>query len=305
MFSTITSPSNPRVKSAAQLKDSRARRKESLFLIDGRRETARAWTSNYEFTTVFWNVGKDARAEERVDPLTALTRLGAPNDLAAELAALLDEIDATGVPVIPLSEPAFDKVRFGDRNEGIVAVARAKFSRLDDLDAILAARKESTGEEPLVAVVENIEKPGNLGAILRSADGAGVDALVVVSDLGCDVYNPNVVRASLGAVFHVPVAVADAENVLNWLRERKFQRATALCDESIEYHQLNYSLPTAIILGSEADGLTPPWSQETDVDRQYALLKKVRLPMLGVADSLNVSNAAAVLFYEARRSRLG
>ncbi len=302
MFSAIVSPQNPRVKNAAQLKESKVRRRERLFLVDGFREVLRAWRSSFEFVELFWNAGSRVVADQRVDIETNLRESGFPEDRLDELCQFLNEVDSRGTPTIPLSENAFEKICFGGRNEGVVAVVRAQTTVLDELDSKLTLHRKTRDDAPLIAVIEGVEKPGNLGAVLRSADGAGIDALVVAAS-EYDVFNPNAVRSSLGAIFHIPIVVASAVEVLSWLRERRFQRATALCDESVSYLQLDYRRPTAIILGSEADGLTSLWSVETPEDVEFGLLKKIRLPMLGVADSLNVSNAAAILFYEALRAR--
>ncbi|MBR4833669.1 MAG: hypothetical protein IKU86_04950 [Thermoguttaceae bacterium] len=313
MFAAIVSQQNPRVKNAARLRESRARRREGLFLIDGAREAVRAWERGFKFVEVFWNAGKNVAADEKVDVDSALSAARAragksERDADAvekrfdELRTLLRTVDAAGVPTIPLSTGAFEKIGFGDRDEGIVVVARAKTTTFDALDSLLSEKSAKTGEAPLVAVIEGVEKPGNVGAILRSADGAGLDALIVAAP-DYDLYNPNAIRSSLGAIFSVPTVVAPAPEVLGWLRRRKIQRATALCDDSIPYPRLDYRRPTAIVLGSEADGLTEIWATETPEDAADGLLKKARLPMLGIADSLNVSNAAAVFFYEARRVR--
>ncbi len=313
MFAAIVSQQNPRVKNAARLRESRVRRREGLFLIDGVREAARAWERGFEFVEVFWNAGKNVVADEKVDVDAALSAVRAragksERDADAvekrfdDLRTLLKTVDAAGVPTIPLSTGAFEKIGFGERDEAVVAVVRAKTTTLDALDSLLSVKSEKTGEAPLIAVIEGVEKPGNVGAILRSADGAGLDALIVAAP-DFDLFNPNAIRSSLGAIFSVPTVVAAAPDVLAWLRRRKIQRATALCDDSIPYPQLDYRRPTAIVLGSEADGLTEIWVTETPEDAADGLLKKARLPMLGIADSLNVSNAAAVFFYEARRVR--
>ena len=305
MFSAIVSASNARVKSAIRLKESRARRRENACLVDGVREIDRALRSHFRISTLFWNAGPRVRAEERLDVLTTLLESGRTEDRAREISSLISAVDSLGAPTIPLGQSAFDKLRFGDRDEGVVAVFDARSSSLDELDELVTRRAAERDEQALVGVVEDVEKPGNLGAILRSADGAGVHGLVVASNRGdYDVFNPNAIRSSLGAIFHVPVAVASPAETLAWLRRRGVQCATALCDESVPYTQLDYTRPTAIILGTEADGLTPVWSEETEEDAARALLQKVRLPMLGVADSLNVSNAAAIFFYEARRTRM-
>ncbi len=304
MFAAIVSPHNPRVKGAALLRESRARRREGLFLVDGFREVLRAWSSKFEVVEIFLNAGSRVNSAQKTVLESLLHDSRFPSERVDELSRFLREVDSAGVPVIPLSDSAFAKVCFGDRDEGVVAVVRAKTFSLVDLDAVLEKRRLETCEETLIATLEGIEKPGNFGAILRSADGAGVDAFIV-SASDYDVFNPSAIRASLGAIFHIPIVVAPAEDVLGWLRRNRIQRVTALCDESVPYNQLDYARPTSIVLGSEAHGLTNMWSQESDEDVRYDLLKKARLPMLGIADSLNVSTAAAVFFYEARRFRLG
>jgi TrmH family RNA methyltransferase len=177
------------------------------------------------------------------------------------------------------------RIAYGERCEGVVAVAEARPAELNNL--VLS-------ETPLVAVLEGVEKPGNIGAVLRSADAAGVSALVL-ADCGTDLYNPNTIRASLGTLFTVPVAVATADETLAWLRERKLAIFTAWVEGSRAYTAADFRRPAAIVLGAEAEGLTQRWNAPD--------VTPVRLPMLGEADSLNVSVTAAVLFYEALRQR--
>ena len=148
--------------------------------------------------------------------------------------------------------------------------------------------------DPLVAVLERVEKPGNVGAVLRTADAAGVSALVV-ADARTDLYNPNAIRASLGTIFTLPVAQATAEETLSWLRSRRLTIFAARVNATLPYTEADFRGPAAIVLGSEAEGLTPAWSG--------AEVRAVSLPMRGAADSLNVSATAAVLFYEALRQR--
>lgn len=300
MFSAIVSPNNPRVKSAVALRESRIRRREGQFLVDGFREVNRAFLSGFELIEVFLDAGKSVSPEERVELDKVVRGVCSNVERRNELKELLITLENLGVPIIPLASNVFSKLEFGDRNEGVIAVVRSKITSLDELDAFL--KQKGTDEAPLLAVVEGVEKPGNIGAILRSADGAGLDALMIAAD-SYDVFNPNAIRGSLGAIFHLPVVVSPSHTLLEWLRHKKIQRATALCNEAIPYVSLDYSLPTAIVLGSEAEGLTDAWAVETEEDKQNGLLQKIRLPMLGIADSLNVSNAAAVLFYEARRVR--
>ena len=266
----IASMHNPRVKLAVRLRDHRQRRKEQLILIDGARELARAIAAGVALREVF--------------VCRELCR-------SAEARRLLELLPGHHVPMvgggqrIDVSAAVFARLAFGQRAEGVVGVAAAPRRRLEDL--VLPAR-------PLVAVLEGVEKPGNVGAVLRSADGAGVSALVAV-DPRTDLFNPNVIRASLGTVFSLPVAAAAPGEVLAWLRGRGLQIVAARVEGSVSYTEVDYRQPTAIVLGSEAQGLTSLWNGEG--------VRAIRLPMLGAADSLNVSAAAAVLFYEALRQR--
>jgi RNA methyltransferase, TrmH family len=189
------------------------------------------------------------------------------------------------VPLVELGRDAFEKLSYGDRLDGVVAVAETPPRTLEELILPL---------DPLIGVVEGVEKPGNLGAILRSADGSGVNA-VIVADTATDLFNPNIIRASIGTVFAVRVAVASSGDVLTWLREREIAIIAARLDASVDYAAADYSGAVAIALGSEARGLSDPWGELARTS--------VKLPMLGVADSLNVSATAAVLFYEALRQR--
>ena len=191
---------------------------------------------------------------------------------------------AASIDVVEVSERAFAKVAFGDRADGVVLVVRQPHRSLDDLDLPAV---------PLVVVTEDVEKPGNLGAILRSADGAGADAVIAAG--GTDLFNPNVIRASVGTVFTTQVAGAPAGEVLAWLRRRGIRPVAARVDAPLLHADADLRGPVALVLGSEADGLTDVWHTD-DVDA-------IRLPMAGVADSLNVSAAAAILLYEAWRQR--
>ena len=181
----------------------------------------------------------------------------------------------------------FQKLAFGQLSEGFVAVAQVPDLTLDRL--VLP-------EEAVVAVLEGVEKPGNLGAVLRSADAAGV-AAVIVADEGTDLFNPNAIRASLGAIFTVPVVAASGQQVLNWLRHQGFSIYAAWVDGAEDYCQVSYHGRSALVLGSEAHGLSDLWRGEG--------IRRIMIPMCGAVDSLNVSATAAVLFYEARRQKLG
>jgi len=260
----ITSTANPRVKAAARLRDRRERDTTGLTLIDGVRETLRALAGGATLREVFVM----------------------PEQLAGqEASALLERLGEESIPVIEMGRDAFEKLAYGDRLDGVVAVAETPPRTLDEL--ILPPR-------PLIGVVEGVEKPGNLGAILRTADGAALNA-VVVADTATDLFNPNIIRASIGTVFAVPVAVASSGDVLTWLQQRQIDIVAARVDGSVDYDKADYSGAVAIALGSEARGLSDAWGE--------LARSSVKLPMLGVADSLNVSATAAVLFYEARRQR--
>jgi TrmH family RNA methyltransferase len=188
--------------------------------------------------------------------------------------------------LIELGERAFERLAFGDRADGVVLMVRIPDRRLADLEL---------PDAPLVVVTEDVEKPGNVGAILRTADAVGADAVLAAG--GTDLYNPNVIRASIGTVFSLPVVAAPAIEIAEWLRERGVRIVASRVDAASLHVEADLSGPVALVLGSEADGLSDAW-RGPDVEG-------VRLPMLGVADSLNVSVAGAVLLYEAWRQRRG
>lgn len=260
----ISSTANPRLKAALRLRGRREREKTGLTLIDGARETARALAGGAKLREAF------VSGQYCVD-----------EDCRAALEALRD----AGIRLWELGPEAFTKLAYGDRLDGIVSVAETPLHRLDDL---------TLPANPLIAIIEGVEKPGNLGAVLRTADGAGVSA-VIVAEPGTDLLNPNVIRASLGTIFSVPVAVASTGEVLTWLQQREIAIVAARVQASLDYSQADYRGPTAIALGSETRGLSDAWAELATAS--------VHIPMLGVADSLNVSATAAILFYEALRQR--
>ena len=262
----ITSAANPRLKAAARLRGRRERDRRGLTLIDGVRETLRALQGGAVVREAF------VLPELLVE---------------AEAKALLERLSEASVPVLEVGRAAFERLAYGDRLDGVIAVAETPSHALADL--VLPP-------EPLVAVIEGVEKPGNLGAVLRTADGAGVDA-VIVAESATDLFNPNIIRASLGTVFAVPVAVASTGEVLEWLKERGITIVAARVDGSVDYSAADFRGAVAIALGSEARGLSRPWGELARTS--------VRVPMLGVADSLNVSATAAILLYQALRQRRG
>jgi TrmH family RNA methyltransferase len=263
-MATITSLQNPRVKAAVRLRDRRHREKQGRIRIDGARELLRAIGAGVTLVEVF---------------------ISRPLCENADARQVLTELSESGAEILEVAEPVFEKLAFGDRIEGVVGVAEMPKPTLSDL---------TLPQNALVAVLEGVEKPGNVGAVLRSADAAGLSALVV-ADGRTDLYNPNAIRASLGTIFTVPVCTATARETLGWLRGHELAIYAGRVDGSVLYTEVDYRAPAAIILGSEAEGLTDVWSA--------ADVTSIRLPMRGVADSLNVSATAAVLFYEALRQR--
>ncbi len=260
----ISSRHNPRLKELAGLRDRRGRGRSGLILIDGARE-----------------IGRAVAAGLRIEQLVVCEALCTSEECRDVQAQALSR----RVPRLDVTERAFESLAYGDRSDGLLAVAQPPSIELDALDPPAA---------PLLIVVEGVEKPGNLGAILRSADGAGADALIL-ADPVVDLFNPNVIRASLGTIFTLPVAAASTPDVIEWLRRRRIRLVTARVEGPELYTAADLRGPLAIVLGSEAHGLTDSWSGPD--------VSAVHLPMLGHADSLNVSVAAAVLLYEARRQR--
>ncbi len=260
----IQSPQNARVKAAVKLRRGKHRRQSGRTLIDGVREIDRALDGSVPIVEAF------------ICPRLCKT---------PEAQALAQRLEGLEAPRYEVTESVFAKLAFGERTEGILIVAAPKATELADL---------KLPENPLIAVTESLEKPGNLGAILRSADGAGVSAVLAAAE-STDLFNPNTIRASLGTIFTKPVAAADAATIRDWLVEHKIPIYAARVDGAIDYWQADFKAPAAIVLGAEATGLSDQW-QGDDVTA-------VRIPMRGTADSLNVSAAAALLFYEALRQR--
>ena len=265
----IDSPANPRVKAAIGLRERRDREATGLTLIDGGRECLRAMEAGAVIETAFvcrpLVTSREAkRVVEKIEQ--SFGPFGAPIEL------------------VEVGERAFARLAFGDRSDGVVLVARIPERALRDL--VLP-------DAPLILVTEDVEKPGNVGAILRSADAVGADAVIAVG--GTDLYNPNVIRASIGTVFSMQVAAAPADEVEAWLRAAGIRIVASRVDAKDLHVDADLTGPIAIVLGSESDGLSDAW-RGPDVGA-------VRVPMLGAADSLNVSAAAAVLLYEAWRQR--
>lgn len=274
----ITSLTNPKVKAAVKLRDRHGRDEQGRIIIDGSREIGLALEGSVQIALLFV-------CEELLD---------------ADQDALVQRALAAGAQRLDVTPPVMEKLAFGQRVEGVLAVAETPQKLLADVWQVFNLSQTGPGQvenlsyAPLIAVLEGVEKPGNVGAVLRTADAAGVSGLIV-ADGGTDLYNPNAIRASLGAIFTLPVCGASSAETLAWLRDHEIQIVAARIDGSTPYTKIDFRPPTAVILGSEAHGLSPLW-QGDDIEA-------VSLPMLGHVDSLNVSATAAVLFYEALRQR--
>ena len=253
----ITSTQNPKVKRLAALQQKSAeRRSEGVFVVEGRRELEHCIEAGYEVESIF--VCQDI----------------VPDNLPP------------AAKTYDVSTRVYERIAYRGSTEGIVAIVYAKQLTLNDL---------KLDDKPFVVVLESVEKPGNLGAVLRSADAAGVDAVIVCDPL-TDLYNPNLIRSSIGAIFTVPCVACTSDECIRFLKERGIQILTAQLQDSRLYYDVDMRRPTAIVMGTEATGLTQQWRLAADAH--------IRIPMLGRLDSLNVSVSAAVLMYEAVRQRV-
>ena len=260
---SITSAQNPKIKDLLALQEkSKERRKKGLFVVEGRRELLHCIEAGYEPYSIFFCPeiigGKD-----------------------------LDEIAeaARGCSFFEIPQHLYDKVAYRGGTEGVIAELRCKDMNIEAL---------KLKGNPLVVVLESVEKPGNLGAVLRSADASGVDAVIVCDPL-TDMYNPNLIRSSIGAIFTVPVATASSEDTIKWLKANNIKIYTAQLQDSEWYYDTDMKGGTAIVMGTEATGLTDAWRKAADAH--------IKIPMLGKLDSLNVSVSAAILMFEAVRQR--
>ena len=264
MSGIVTSPTNPKVKRLVRLRNRRNRDAEGVFLIEGFRELSRA-----------------ADTGIRIDELSVCEDLF----LGTNEPALVDRIASAGSRCHFLAATPFRKIAYRDRPEGLLAVAPQFDTRLSQLDL---------PQDALLLVAEAIEKPGNLGTMMRTADAAGA-AAVVVADPTTDPYNPNVVRASLGSLFTVPLGVAPAVEVRRWLAAGGIRPVVTTPAARIDYWDAHYAGMVAVVVGSEQYGLSEGW-----LDGRY---QAVRIPMAGSADSLNASTAAGIVLFEAVRQR--
>ena len=263
---TITSPANPKVKTVVKLRQRSHRDELGLMLVEGYREVKRALDNHYQPQQLFF-------CEELF--------LKGTNE-----PALIERCRALGAEIIACNAVVFEKMAYRERPEGLLAVGPQVRRELASL---------TVPPHALVIVAESIEKPGNLGTILRSADAAGVHA-VIVCDRCTDLHNPNVVRASTGMIFAVPVVEADGATARAWLRERKFSILAATPHTDKLHTDVDLTGNVALVVGTEQYGLSDEWLNAADL--------RVRIPMLGQADSLNVAAATTILLFEAVRQRV-
>lgn len=262
-MSNITSLQNQHVKMAVSLRERRTREETGLFLIEGYRELKRAIDSGRKIESLF------------VCPEFFL------GENEGEL------IRKSNAKIFECSAQVFAKISYRDRPDGLLGISPQMHLSLSDLDSHLS-------QTPFLLIAESIEKPGNLGTILRSSDAAGVDA-VIVCDPTTDIHNPNVVRSSIGTLFTLPVLEADSQETLSYLKRQKIAIVAATPHADLEFTQANFTVPLAIVVGTEQYGLSENWMKNADI--------AVRIPMCGVADSLNVASATTLLLYEVLRQR--
>lgn len=259
MSKTITSTQNPEIKSLLKLQDkARERKKMGLLVVEGVREIQIALQSGYEIEKLY------------IQPEIFNSKL----------------IDISTHQTINLSSEVYDKVAYRGSTEGIIAVLKSKVHDLKDL---------KLKKNPLILVAEAPEKPGNIGALLRTADAAGINA-VIIANPKTDLYNPNIIRSSIGCVFGLQIATGSSTEIINYLKKNNIQIITAaLKDNAQNYLTQDYTKPTAIVVGTESTGLSEEWLESSD--------RSIIIPMRGKIDSMNVSVASAILIFEAVRQR--
>jgi TrmH family RNA methyltransferase len=260
----ITSVNNPRIKNIVRLREKKARDSQDLMIIDGIKAIRLALDNPVAVKELFYCDSLLRDKEER---------------------GLVERAKKKKADIFSLNRKVFARIAYGDNAEGIIAVAVKVKRHLKNL---------AKGKSGLYLILESLEKPGNLGAVLRTSDAAGADA-VIVCDSRTDIFNPNVIRSSRGTFFTLPVVEASNLEALLWLKQNQIQIISSSPDAKLEYTQVDFRKPSAVVLGSEHKGLSPFWLNSCEL--------KIKIPMKGQVDSLNVSTAAAIILYEAVRQR--
>lgn len=261
----IQSRQNEQVKNLVKLRERKHRDRQSRFLVEGLREIGHALTAGFEITHLYYCTDYFS------------------SDAHSDFVEIQKE--KGDFPIARMSTDAFAKASHREGPDGLMAIAVQQNNVLSDF---------KLSEQALLLVLEGIEKPGNLGAILRSADGAGVDAVLLVNCV-LDLYNPNAIRSSQGLLFSLPIVSTDREALTDWLRANQIICCATTPDAKKSHWDVDYCGRIALFMGSESDGLQPYWLDKAD--------HQIRIPMAGQADSLNVAASAAVCLYEARRQR--
>lgn len=260
----ITSLQNPLIKQVFALQQkSKIRRELGRFVVEGKREILLARGAGYHFEQIFF-----------------LPSLVSPADLMRQLGLLSDAI------LVEVSPEVYKKIGYRETTEGVIGIALSPLHRLQDVDF--------QGENPLVLVAEAPEKPGNIGAILRTADAVGVDA-VLIANPKTDLYNPNIIRASVGCVFTTPIAMGSSSEIIAFLKEKNIRIFCAALSASKPYDEISFCQSAAVVVGTEDVGLSQEWLQNST--------QNIIIPMQGKIDSMNVSVSAAVILFEAQRQR--
>ncbi|MFQ3181250.1 MAG: TrmH family RNA methyltransferase [Polaribacter sp.] len=262
LMKEITSIQNSYVKDLIKLQEkSRERKKTGLFIIEGKREISLAIAANYKFDTILYF--KELISDQ-------------------EVLHLFNE----NINRIQISKEVYQKLAYRDSTEGIIAVAKSKSFSLENISF--------KTKNPLILVAEGVEKPGNIGAILRTADAANV-AVVLIANPKSDLYNSNIIRASIGCVFTTQIAIGTSEEIITFLLEKNIKIYATTLQNSNEYHKESYTEASAIVVGTEATGLTEIFKEKAT--------QNINIPMQGKIDSMNVSVAAAIVLFEAKRQR--
>ncbi|MCK5013611.1 MAG: RNA methyltransferase [Candidatus Omnitrophica bacterium] len=275
-YDKITSLTNSRIKHVVQLRSRKQRMKDGLMIVEGAREIARALEAGIVFKELY--ICRELLEISDNDQISATSSTNL-SDIVIKKAALKN------VAIYETAQAVFSKISYGDRSEGVLAVCAPKPVIFKDF---------SSKKHPLFVVVECVEKPGNLGAILRTCDGAGIDG-VIICDGKTDIYNPNVIRASLGMIFSIKTVVSSNKEALEFLKSRNIKICATLPLAKTVYTKAQLTDALAVVVGSEQSGLTNFWVEHADL--------KVKIPMRGFADSLNVSVSTAILLYETIRQR--
>lgn len=253
----ITSLQNPKVKNLVKLSEkSSERRSQNLIIVEGQREIQIAVDAGFNIEQLYFCESLGANQSQFISK-----------------------------SYFEISKEVFSKIAYRENSDGYIAVLQPNYFSLENLNL---------PQNPFIIILESVEKPGNLGAILRTADAANIDALIVC-DPKTDIYNPNAIRSSIGCVFSVPLVTSTSQEVFEWLKNKRINSYAAALTATKEYTEINFKESSAIIMGTEATGLTPFWLENAD--------EQIKIPMLGKIDSLNVSTSTAILTFEALRQR--